>query len=374
MRRWLISSVITAVIAAILCLNLTSVVYGESELRQKYMTLKDDRGRVITRTAHEVVVGDEYLNSENNLYRVYKVSGLAAKVKLVKSDALKASAWSELQLFLSSLLRGDFFRSEVKQRGPIAIYHTHSDESYIPSDGTSSKKGHGGVFQVGDTLTRSFEKLGIPVVHSKTPHDPHDGLAYDRSRRTAVQLLKDRPAALLDVHRDAVPREEYTTVVNKQDVAQVQLVVGRQNPNFQTTNDFAKQIKASVDKKAPHLIKGIFYGKGKYNQDLGPRSMLLEIGTYTNSKGAAERGAAIFAAAAKDVLYGNTGAGAINRGGMRNVFWIVVAVLGGLGLFFLLNRSGLKKISKEFSGALGEEPKEEPEKKQSDSDHNGESS
>ncbi|WP_165907950.1 stage II sporulation protein P [Hydrogenispora ethanolica] len=352
----------------------TAAALGESELNQKYMTLKDNHGQVITRTAHEVVVGDEYLNSKNQLFRVYRVSGNLAKVKMVKSDALKVSAWTEVIGFLSSLFRGDFFRSEVKQRGPIAIYHTHSDESYVEGDGVSSKRGNGGIFQVGDTLTRSFEKLGVPVVHSKVPHDPHDALAYDRSRRTAAQLLKQQPTVLLDVHRDAVPRQEYAAVVNKENVTQVQLVVGRQNPNFQASNDFAKQIKASVDKKAPGLIKGIFYGRGKYNQDLGPRTMLLEIGSHTNSKAAAERGASLFAAAAKDVLYGNVGAGVVNRGGMRNTFWIVVAALGGIGLFLLLNHSGLKSIRREFAGALGEKSEEKRKNDPSDPDHNGESS
>ena len=40
---------------------------------------------------------------------------------------------------------------------------------------------------------------------AKTPHDPHDAMAYDRSRRTAAELLKKNPIALLDIHRDAVP-------------------------------------------------------------------------------------------------------------------------------------------------------------------------
>ncbi len=338
-----------------------TLVHAENELNGKYFTLKDSNNRIIARTALQVSTGDEYINSSNQLYRVTKISGTIARVKLVKNDALKVSAWSNVRAFLTALFQGEFFKTEVKQRGPIAIYHTHSDESYVQGDGVSSKKGNGGIFQIGDSLTKAFENEGVPVVHSKVPHDPHDALAYDRSRRTAAQLLKERPTVLLDVHRDAVPRQEYAAQIRNENATKIQLVVGRQNPSFNVSNDFAKQIKASVDKKAPGLIKGIFYGKGKYNQDLAPRAMLLEIGSHTNSKSAAERGAVLFAAAAKDVLYGSAGAGNINRGGLRSSFWIIAAVLGAIGLFLLLNRRGLKDIGKEFTGAVGEDVKNEEE-------------
>jgi stage II sporulation protein P len=170
---------------------------------------------------------------------------------------------------------------------------------------------------------------------------------------------------LIDVHRDAGPIQGYSEIIDKKPVTRVQLVVGRQNPNFQANNDFAKNIKTVVDRKYPGLVKGIFYGNGKYNQDLGPRSILLEFGTEKNSKEAAERGASIFAAAAGDVLYGTTGVGIINRGSLRSLFWIVVALIGAVGLFLLINRGSLKDIGKEFSGAVGEnvtDEKEEPHK------------
>lgn len=347
MKRWfLILTILIMVVSSL------GNARAEIELDGKFVTLKDEKGRVITRTAHQVSIGDEYLTSNNGLYRVTKVEGEIATARLVRKERLKAESRTGLRALINNLSQ---MRAEVKDKGPIAIYHTHSDESYVPTDGKSSQKGNGGIFRVGEALTKAFEQNGIPVVHDKSSHDPHDALAYDRSRRTAAQLLKKQPSCILDVHRDAVPPEEYSKIINGKGVTKVQLVVGRENPNFKANNDFAKQVKAVVDKKYPGLIKGIFYGTGKYNQDLGPRTLLLEFGTHTNSRDSAERGAAIFAEAASDVLYGAAGAGFINRGSLQSLFWIIVAVVGGIGLFFLINRGGLKGIGKEFAGAVGEE-------------------
>jgi stage II sporulation protein P len=327
---------------------------AQDELKGGYMTLQSPDGKVITWIGHRVVVGDEYLAANNRLYRVEKVRRNTAVVRMIKKNGLATTPWANVKAFISEINPLDFLRAEVKQRGPIGIYHTHSDESYVPTDGTSSKPAKGGIFQVGDTLAKALEAKGIPVIHSKDPHDPHDGMAYDRSRRTAAQLLRNRPICLIDVHRDAGPTQGYSQYVNQKAVTKVQLVVGRQNPNFQANNDFAKQIKAVVDRKNPGFIKGIFYGKGKFNQDLGPRTILLEFGTEQNSKEAAERGAQIFAAAASEVIYGPTGTGRVNRGSFRSLFWIIVALGGGIGLFLLLNRSSLKNVAKEFTGAVGE--------------------
>ena len=290
MKFWL-----TLILTGLLCLTTVNAAQAQDELNGKFFVIKESRGRIITYTAHRVVRGDRYLNERNQLFEVYRLRGNTAIAKFVRTEALRPQGLAAVKAVLAGIYNLDFLGAQAKPRGPIGIYHTHSDESYAPSDGTSSKRANGGIFQVGDSLTSALERIGVPVVHLKTPHDPHDGMAYDRSRRTAFQILKKQPNVLLDVHRDAVPAQMYQTNVKGARVTKVQLVVGRQNPNFQANNDFAKQIKATVDKKSPGLVKGIFYGKGKFNQDLAPRAMLLEFGSNTNRKEEAEKCANIFA-------------------------------------------------------------------------------
>src|SRR5690606_32180147 len=154
---------------------------------------------------------------------------------------------------------------------------------YVPTSGRDSEE-YGDIHEVGKRLAESFEKMGYEVVWRDDSHLPHDGQAYLRSRRTASEISRRGPVTMLDVHRDAIPRpEEYLADVNGELISQVRLVVGRQNPNRDANLEYAKRIKAIADEKYPGLIKGIFHAKGNYNQDLGPRMILLEFGTHVTT-------------------------------------------------------------------------------------------
>lgn len=130
------------------------------------------------------------------------------------------------------------------------MYSTHSDESYEPTDGTSSKTQDAGIYDVGDALKKNLEERGIQVTYSQDTFLPHDAGAYRRSRSTAEELLKQAPAALLDLHRDGIPDpSEYEHQLEGQDVTKVRLLVGRSNANADANRAFAKEIKAVADEK-----------------------------------------------------------------------------------------------------------------------------
>jgi len=175
----------------------------------------------------------------------------------------------------------------------LAIYHTHNDESYKPTDKVSSKRGNGSIVEVGNNLTNNLRENGISVYHSFSRHDPHDMNAYHRSRRTVFQLLKQQPDAILDVHRDSAPGKYYYTEINSIPIARVMLVIGRQNTHMATNLAFARQVLETSKKMYPGLVKGIFMAHGNYNQDLYPTALLLEIGTDALPREMADKAAAV---------------------------------------------------------------------------------
>lgn len=259
-----------------------------------YCTVYDeeDPSKIIFVTGRYVALGDQYQTADDRLYEVVSLEGdnkaLARFVEEIAFEDLRADFVATLDNLPKPKLPGK------KNQITVGLYHTHSDESYTPTDGKSSIRGNGGIYHVGKKMAATLKEEGIKVVHDHTKHDPHDVAAYKRSRRTAQELLQ-QTTAVLDVHRDAVPREQYAGHVKGEKIAQVQLVVGRQNPNMAANKQFAQEVKAVADKEHPGLVKGIFFARSGYNQDLSPRNLLVEVGTHLQSREEAEKGASLFA-------------------------------------------------------------------------------
>ena len=148
-----------------------------------------------------------------------------------------------------------------------------------------SETGWAGIHDVAATLKSWLEDKGIEVDFDTGTFLPHDAGAYRRSRSATASLVKKGPAAIFDIHRDGIPdAAEYETQVNGEDMTMVRLLVGRSNPNSAENRQFAVQLKSVADELYPGLVKDIFIGKGNYNQELLPDSVLLEFGTHTSDK------------------------------------------------------------------------------------------
>ncbi|HHY46215.1 MAG TPA: hypothetical protein GX506_02840, partial [Firmicutes bacterium] len=284
--------------------------------------------------------------------RLIEVADLAAKAQEFHK------AWGkELQARAAHGLQ----RAQGGARMRIATYHTHSDESYIPTDGAEAIEPRGGIYKVGAAATSTLERYGVNVDHSYAVHLPHDGAAYERSRRTAIQLLKAAPDAIFDIHRDAAPLEQYATTIEGKPGARIMIVLGRENPNMAANEQFAWSIKNLADKEFPGLIRGIFYGAGGYNQDLSPRALLFEVGSQENSRYAAERGAASLTEALPRLLYGIAGpapagrtpgaqreqavrSGRESRGGWTGALWVAGSVLVIGAAYLFVNEGSWKEV------------------------------
>jgi len=339
-----------------------------------FFTVVDETsGEEIFHTARMVYVGDMYQTSDNRMYQVVSIDGFTGKAKFLQNEDIEEpSAWfpAFLEAWGSAGFMPLFPDAQAQGRASdvkISLYHSHSDESYLPTDGASSIRDNGGIYKVGESFKNALEANGVQVEQSRKSHDPHDKKSYARSRRTAQQMLQQQnPNALLDIHRDALERRFYTTEINGKELSQIQFVVGRQNPNMRSNKQFAQELKATADKTHPGLVKGIFYGRGAYNQDLNPRALLLEVGTHKNTRAEAKDGADLFAQVIASYLGAsapNSAAGFAREGNAaRSSLWFLLGLLvvGGLGYLFLstgsLSEMGNKMrqfVSTEFSSSVG---------------------
>ncbi len=330
------------------------------------VTIKDKGGSIVSMAARGVVRGDEIINAEGYHYRVAQVKGSEAKAELLGKDKeflAYCDYFDKLEIPASV--------SAAARNKVVGIYHSHSDESYMPTDGTASIPFKGGIYKVGQTLVSRLRNENVKVDYDKTPHDPHDNNAYYRSRRTAARLMKSNPVALIDVHRDGIPDPQYyRREISNEDVARLRLVVGRQNPHMSANLDFAKKMMAYANKTHPGIVKEIFMAKGNYNQDLMPTALLIETGTYTNSRQEAANGVALFAEAIPTVLGISTapgggaggrinlttGAGPARSGGAwKALAWILgIALLAG-GAFVIVSSGSLGMAKRRVSSFMDRE-------------------
>jgi len=337
-------------------------------------TVFGEDGNEVFQIGGAVYAGDEYISADNKLYHVTDVDDgkKTAQAELIGDEDMPDVSWLSQDEALAVFAAN----RDTQSNKTIAMYCTHSSESYLPTDGTeSASNGKGGIYDVASALKSELEGLGITVVLDETLHVPHDAGAYRRSRQTAAKLVQNRPDALIDVHRDGIPSaDEYTATVGGEKISKVRLLVGRSNQNSASNREFAKQLKVVADKEYPGLVKDIFVGKGSYNQELMPHAILLEFGTHTVSKERAVRSTAMMADVIDKTLYGQAtgsarnaetnegtkeGAKASNAGAGTGIIWmLVIGAVAILAFAFLSTGSGkamrekLMRNTSEVTGGL----------------------
>ncbi len=242
----------------------------------KVWQLITEDGQILTEICYEPESGDQYIAADDLQYEVVSVQENRAIVTLTGKTVLPDVSWLDADTALPVAM--------ISRK--IAMYCTHSDESYEPSDGTYSTTERGSIYQVAGALAEALAQRGIESTVADTLHHPHDAGAYRRSRQTAIQLIGEgMPDALIDIHRDGIPDpDSYRVTIGGETVSKIRLLVGRGNQNAEVNKEFALMIKAVADRVYPGLIKDIYMGKGTFNQDLLPHSILFECGTYTLEK------------------------------------------------------------------------------------------
>ena len=140
----------------------------------------------------------------------------------------------------------------------VLIFHTHTCESYTPSDnfnyeqtGTYRTTDYDyNVVRVGTELENQLKSYNFNVIHDKTYHDyPAYNGSYGRSLDTVKNILNNTNEEIdvvLDIHRDAIGDYSYAPKVKIGDdyAAQLMFVIGTdggglEHPNWNQNLKFA---------------------------------------------------------------------------------------------------------------------------------------
>ena len=194
---------------------------------------------------------------------------------------------------------------DLTGEGPtVLILHSHATESYTKSKGESYKESSDyrtlnenyNMLSIGAYLEEKLKEGGLGVVHAKDLHDyPSYSGSYVNSRKTVQAYLKKYPTIqlVLDLHRDAADdgfggQMDTSATVDGKESARLMMVVGTNaggmnHPNWEDNLALAMKLHVVLEKRFPGLCRTISFRKQRFNQDLSPGALLIEVGAAGNT-------------------------------------------------------------------------------------------
>ncbi len=196
----------------------------------------------------------------------------------------------------------------------VLILHSHGSESYAPtgeygevSPYHTLENDHN-MISVGDYVAQLLEAAGISVLHDTALHDqPSYNAAYNNSRKSMQQYLADYPSIqlVLDLHRDSIEDAAGNQVVQTvfaedQTYAPLMLVVGTDHgglnhPQWQENLALGLKLQTQLEGLCPGICRKLNLRTQRFNQDLSPGALLIEVGSSGNSRQDALRSAKVLA-------------------------------------------------------------------------------
>lgn len=193
---------------------------------------------------------------------------------------------------------------DLTQDGPaVLILHSHGTESYTKTEDYTESSAYRtldvnyNVVSVGSQIAAILERGGIGVIHDTTLHDyPSYNDAYTHARESIRQYLAQYPSIrlVLDIHRDSSADSsgtQYaaTVTAGSREAARLMLVMGsdaggQSHPNWQENLSLAVKLQAVLEKETPGICRDIILRSSRYNQDLSPGALLIEVGAAGNTR------------------------------------------------------------------------------------------
>lgn len=182
----------------------------------------------------------------------------------------------------------------------VLILHSHTSESYrtIPPDPRADARHHvyndadTGITRVGRALAERLQHVyGIGTIHSTRIHNwPHHWEAYVNARETVQEILARYPSIdiVLDVHRQGIENAVWSTAVGSVEAVSVEVIYTTSrdfqyatHPNWRRNEAFARVLARAMEEVHPGLLNRVTaVHNRRYNQDLHPHMLLLEVGNY----------------------------------------------------------------------------------------------
>lgn len=195
------------------------------------------------------------------------------------------------------------FHENAEKSPRVLIYHTHSNESFLPKAAWYDKSYplrsadcSRNMVAVGDALCEALAKNGVTVIHECKTHDyPMFTGAYYRSADSVSSILEKYPDIdiIIDLHRDGIVKSDGSLgapvcEVNGKTAAQFMIISCCENEDFDMPNyienfKLACLLQNTAEEMYPGLSRPVLFDYRNYNQELSAGALLIEVGSHGNS-------------------------------------------------------------------------------------------
>jgi len=258
----------------------------------------------------DLVINEEELTIDDSEELINQIEEIPADVKTqeVEENNIKAkytTSYGEVKInnqsdyeMTEEILMPDV---EIINKKDVLIYHTHTCESYTPSEGYEYEASgnyrttdlNKSVARVGSELKTYLENKGFNVTHNTTYHDyPAYSGSYSRSLETVQNLLVGEDTQIvIDLHRDAVGSSSSyapTVKINDKYAAQMMFVIGTdggglEHSNWKQNLKIAVKIQEKANEMYPGLFRPIIVRNSRYNQHVATGATIIEVGATGNT-------------------------------------------------------------------------------------------
>jgi len=185
---------------------------------------------------------------------------------------------------------------EEKVEPKVFIYNTHQGEQY-QGKGLEEYNITPGVMMASYIMQDKLNKENVStivleddIIDYMNLNNMKHAQSYKASRYFIENTIKENPSLklILDIHRDSIPKDKSTIIIDNKACAKIVFVVGSEydtyEENLKLTNELNDKIKEKYNGLTRGvLIKGGIGSNGIYNQDLNPKMTLMEIGSDDNT-------------------------------------------------------------------------------------------
>ena len=178
----------------------------------------------------------------------------------------------------------------------VLILHTHSTESYTRKNEPYAESSRWrtldenyNMLSIGRRVAQLLSEAGIGVVQDRAFHDyPSYNGSYVHARKAIQAYLEEYPTIqlILDLHRDASGGSDQMRTlaeVDSQASAQLMVVLGTNHEGYEENLSLGLKLHAQLERQAAGITRPLQLRPQRFNQDLCPGALLIEVGAAGNT-------------------------------------------------------------------------------------------